>query len=284
MLDDEYDGPFRQLGKQGVRIRKIAVHPKDPTTAWAGGDYFYAYQKGPGWYRLSNSEISDLKVSPSFPDYPFAAAGNGIAFREPSTIGPPGYLVWDFNYVNNLYPSALAIDPSQPDRILVASNFTTPNMGIAIDIYSSVDNGLTYQKLSEIPADNMIENLEISPSDANIVIATTKDTRDISHWALISHDGGITWTTWLDGLTGGGADSFLAVGSNSVAYYGGYDGVYLRSLSGSAWLPIGLQGQTILSMALSDNTPRFLLAATDQGLFRLNLAAYSLWLPFVTQH
>ena len=285
LLDNEYDGPFRQPGKQGVRIRKIIVHPKNPTMAWAGGDYFYAYQKGPGWYRLSNSEISDLKVSPSFPDFPFAAAGNGIAFRAPSTNGPPGYLPWHFNYVNNLYPTALGIDPSQPDRILVASNFTTPNMGIAIDIYSSTDNGLTYQKLSEIPADNMIENLEISPSDAQMVIATTKDARDISHWALISHDGGKSWTPWSEGLTGGGDwDSFLAMDSNSMAYYGGDDGVYSRSQNNSAWLPIGLQGKKIRSMALYQNYPKFLLAATDQGLFRLNFADCSLWLPFVTQH
>lgn len=284
LLDNEYDGPFRQPGKQGVRIRKIAVHPKDQTMAWAGGDFFYAYQKSSGWYRLSSSEISDLKVSPSFPDYPFAAAGNGIAYVAQSNIGPPGYLVWHFNYANNLFPTVLSIDPSQPDHILVASNFTTPNMGIAIDIYSSVDNGLTYQRLSEISADNMIENLEITPSDAQLVIATTKDTRDISHWALISHDGGKSWASWSEGLTGGGVDSFLAVDSNSVAYYGGDDGVYFRSQNGSAWLAIGLQGQTIRSMALFQNSPKFLLAATDQGLFRLNLAAYSLWLPFMARH
>jgi hypothetical protein len=224
-----------------------------------------------------------LKVSPSFPDFPFAVNDNGVAYVAQSIYGPHGYLEWYFNYVNKLFPAALAIDPSQPDRILVASNLST-NMGIAIDIYSSEDNGLTFQKLSEIPADNMIENLEISPSDAQTVIATTKDTRDISHWALISHDGGNSWTPWSEGLYGGGSDSFLAINSNRVAYYGGVDGVYVRLQNGSAWLPIGLQGQTIRSMALYDNNPKFLLAATDLGLFRLNLAAFSLWLPFVTQH
>jgi hypothetical protein len=43
---------------------------------------------------------------------------------------------------------------------------------------------------------------------------------------LISHDGGKSWMPWSEGLTGGGVDSFLAVDSNSVAYYGGEDGVY----------------------------------------------------------
>jgi hypothetical protein len=83
---------------------------------------------------------------------------NGIAFVAQSIYGPPGYPEWHFNCVNKLFPTALAIDPSQPDRILVASNFST-NMWIAIDIYSSMDNDLTYQKLSEIPTDSMIENL-----------------------------------------------------------------------------------------------------------------------------
>ena len=69
-----------------------------------------------------------------------------------------------------------------------------------------------------------------------------------------------------------------------MAYYGGEDGVYTRLPDGSAWLPIGLQGQAIRSMALYDHNPRFLLAATDQGLFRLNLDTYSLRLPLVIRH
>ncbi len=282
LLDTQYNGPFRKPGVQGARIMKIAIHPKDPTTVWAGGDAFYANQKGNGWYPLFNFGLSDLKVSPTFPDHPFAAAGDGIAYVGPSFFGPPGFLQWYFHSVNGLYPIALAINPSQANTILVASNLST-NFGIAIDIYSTSDNGLTYQKLSEIPADNMIENLEISPSNASMVIATTRDTRYISQFAMVSRDGGKSWTSWTEGLQGGGADSFLAVDANSVAYFGGLDGVYIRTSNGATWMPIGLQNQAITAMALFAGNPEFLLTAINQGLFKLNLMAYSLWLPFTTR-
>lgn len=283
LLDNQPNGPLAYPGNQGILIKKIVIHPKEPTTVWAGGNTFFGEQTGNYWHSLFNFGLSDLKVSPAFPNHPFSATGGGIAYVGLSSFGPPGYLEWFVNSVNGLYPTALAINPSQANTVLVASNLST-NFGIAIEIYSTTDNGLSYQKLSEIPADNMIENLEISPSNASMVIATTRDTRYISQLAMLSLNGGKSWTPWSEGLQGGGSDSFLAVDQNSVAYYGGLNGVYKRTTNGPTWQPIGLQGQAITAMALFTGNHDFLLTATNQGLFKLNLSAYSLWLPFATRN
>lgn len=49
-------------------------------------------------------------------------------------------------------------------------------------------------------------------------------------------------------------------------------------------MPIGLQGQAITAMAFFAGNHEFLLTATNQGLFKLNLTAYSLWLPVTTRN
>ena len=75
-----------------------------------------------------------------------------------------------------------AIDPNNPDVIIVASIVT----------WKSMDGGKTWKALRGAPGGDDYQNVWISPNDSNTIILTS------DQGAIITVNGGQTWSSWYN--------------------------------------------------------------------------------------
>jgi hypothetical protein len=284
LLDSLYMSYSLQPAKQGIRIDKIAINPVDPSMVWAGGRGGLYELDGNHWDKVTDGgEIIDLKLSPAFPDRPYALFHDDfspVCYLLDKEITPFGDLAWTSHPIVDISPQILAIDPAQSHKILFATNRGS-DQGVKNEFYASVDNGKSFEKLGEISRNAMMRDLFISPSNGNLLFEWNEAL--LSDLVFTSTDGGRNWIPWAEGLTSASYFSFFEMDpSHKIAYFGS-KGVSSRALNGAKWQSIGLEGQEITAMSLSSTKPQFLLAATHDGLWRLDLFTNSIWLPSVAK-
>ncbi len=284
LLDDLFLNHSTQPGEHGIRIDKIAINPVDPTMVWAGGREGLYELKADLWGKVTQTgEITDLKVSLAFPDRPYALLYDGspsVGYLLERGTGLFGDSVWYRHPFIDIHPQILAIDPVQNNKILFATNRGS-DQGIKIEFYSSEDYGNNFEKLGEIAHNDMIGDLIVSPSNDEVLFEWNH--APLTDLVFTSTDGGRTWSRWSEGLTSASYYAFFEIDpSHQIAYYGS-KGVFSRALNGAAWQPIGLDGQEITAMSLYSGKQQFLLAATQNGLWRLDLFTNSIWIPLIAR-
>ncbi len=206
-------------------IGSIAIAPSNPDVVWVGtgetflirpahamGDGIYKSEDaGKTWQRMGlelTGRIGRVVVHPTNPDIVYAAAlGHGHGPQQERGVykTTDGGKTWDrILFIDEDTGAAdLAIDPTNPDRILVGmwsifiTNWGLNSGGSGGGIYRSQDGGATWENMNTkgLPGgkDNPVGKtaVAIAPSNPNIVYALF----EIDSPALYrSEDFGDTWT------------------------------------------------------------------------------------------
>ncbi|GFE79462.1 hypothetical protein GCM10011487_14620 [Steroidobacter agaridevorans] len=228
--------------------------------------------------------VNDLAWHPADANIVYAATNGGI-YRS-TDAGAHWQLVHD--RINEA-PRALAVHPSQPNRVFAAGlnshvlastdagatwttldNFSEPAWDIEYSpdgsvlyvvsirhIFRSTDHGATWQQGGEIsPTINMTHTLLIDSADPQVLYVTA------STEGFRSNDGGQTWAPWLMPATT--VEDFAMVGSRIWAAT--YQGTFFSDNRGTSWTA-ALAG-TSMAVTVDPNDPQIVYSGTLHGLQR----------------
>lgn len=130
---------------------------------------------------------------------PARAAETSRPDSEVATVGrnthvtsrKPGQVIQDFQ------SPSMAVDPGEPDHLVVGSRFDTPHRGCRVDY--STDGGATWQSTAlESPPEGRCWAPQVTIDDAGSVYVTTFDSLDSGGsggvYVYVSHDGGRTFS------------------------------------------------------------------------------------------
>lgn len=165
---------WRSIGPGNVpgRITALALHPSNPSVLYAGtagGGIFKTGNGGaswvPQWTQQLSLAIGGVAIAPSNPDVVYAATGEwGLIFL--AGLDMPGVGVyktsdgggdWDLLApIPSRYTNAIAVDPTDPDRVYVAGNralHRTRDGGTTWDVAAGKLYGIFDGEVSEVVVD-----------------------------------------------------------------------------------------------------------------------------------
>lgn len=144
---------------------------------------------------------------------------------------------------------ALAFEPANPSRAYLGGSGT--------GVYTSTDNGANWSPAGLSGA--TVYDLVVQPGSGKVYAATSQ-----ANTVKVSANNGAAWSDTA--VTG--TPKALAASTADVerVYVGTSSGVYV-SVSGGAWTPAGLSGQSITALAAHPNRPGFLVAGTGAGAY-----------------
>ena len=220
----------RGPGNVGGRTRAILVDRRDPTNnTWFVGAVGGGVWKGrrgkddfghetvewtPLTDHLPSLGVSAMAgASEKFPEVIYVGTGEGH-FNADAVSGQGIFKTTDggetwihlkaTNKIEWTYVNRIAVDPDNPDNVVVATQgprtrFSFDNKIYNSSIFRSTDGGLTFSKSYSIPmtrgGKGRIQDLQAKPDDFNIQIASVNEIG-----ILRSIDGGITWDNALENL------------------------------------------------------------------------------------
>lgn len=231
--------------------------------------------------------VNDLAWHPTDANIVYAATNGGI-YRS-TDAGEHWQLVHDLMLEA---PRALAVHPSQPNRVFAAglnarvlastdagatwtnldniSTLNVPTWDIEYSpdgsvlyvvsirhIFRSTDHGVTWRQGGEIsPTINMTHTLLIDTADPEVLYVTA------STEGFRSTDGGMTWQPWLMPATT--VEDFAMAGSRIWA--ASYEGTFFSDNRGASWTR-ALMGPS-LEVTVDPNDARIIYSGTLDGLQR----------------
>lgn len=148
------------------------------------------------------------------------------------------------------YPGSIVIDPSNPSKVLVGTNW---------GVYRSPDGGQTW----EIGGQGACAYaLGMDPSNPGTIYA------GFNGRCFKSTDGGVNWTAYAAGLSGNCQDILVHPG---CVYYGSYVGIHRSLDGGMTWESsnTGIKNNVIPAIAVPRSSPNVIYAeAAQNGLFK----------------
>jgi photosystem II stability/assembly factor-like uncharacterized protein len=160
-------GGWSSSGPAGGAVNTVVVAPSDPAVIWTGssGGVFRSIDGGGTWANVSGplTTVSHLAVHPSDPNKAWALSAPLGLYR---TVD--GGVTWiSSNRFAGITPTALLIDPRDPDTLYVSGNCYAgidvaflPWMGV----HKSTDGGVTWTTLSGTGAfSQCVQELAIDP-------------------------------------------------------------------------------------------------------------------------
>jgi len=212
-------GPFR-----GGRTRAVAGVPSQPNVFYMGavnGGVWRSNDYGRTWTPIFDDQptqsIGAIAVAPSDPNILYVASGEGLQ-RPDLSIGngiyksSNGGKTWaHLGLTDGEQIPALAIDPSDANRIFAAVLGHPYGPNSERGIFRSTDGGTTWQKVLHKDEDTGGSDVEIDPANPKIVYASLWQSR-LGPWEdknqlqgtngglFKSTDGGNTWRKLTKGL------------------------------------------------------------------------------------
>jgi photosystem II stability/assembly factor-like uncharacterized protein len=212
-------GPFR-----GGRTRAVSGVASQPNVFYVGavdGGVWKSDDYGRTWRPIFDHEdtqsIGAIAVAPSNPEIVYVASGEGL-HRPDLSVGDGIYKSTDAGKTwshlglrDSQQIPALAVDPHDANRIFAAVLGHPYGPNPKRGIFRSIDGGLTWSKVLYKDENTGAYDLEIDPSNSNIVYATlwqsrlgpSEDHNDFegtNGGIFKSIDGGNTWHKLIKGL------------------------------------------------------------------------------------
>ncbi len=223
-------GPFR-----GGRTRAAAGVPSQPNLFYVGqvnGGVWKSNDYGRTWTPIfdheSTQSIGAIAVAPSDPNIIYVASGEGL-HRPDLSVGNGIYKSTDagkswthLGLRDGLQIPALAIDPRDPNRIFAAVLGHPYGPNEERGLFRSTDGGQTWQKLIYKNENTGASDVEIDPSNPDIIYASMWEVREgpwednnevngTSGGLFKSTDGGNTWRPLANGLPKDLAQIYVAI-------------------------------------------------------------------------
>ncbi len=219
---------WRMIGPpRGGRTRAACGVPGQPNVFYMGavnGGVWKSDDFGRTWTPIFDGQptqsIGAIAVAPSDPNIIYVASGEGLA-RPDLSIGDGIYKSTDAGKTwthlglrNTQGIPALAVDPRNPNRVFAAALGHPYGANEERGIYLSTDGGQNWQKVLSKDANVGGSDVEIDPSNPDIVYASLWEVR-LGPWedgnqysgtgggVFKSTDGGKTWRTLTNGLPKG---------------------------------------------------------------------------------
>jgi photosystem II stability/assembly factor-like uncharacterized protein len=272
---------------RGDNIEAVEISSSDPSIAYAGSSraIYRSEDGGNTWEQVSGGEDGwgaagvragfpiDFQVDPRNPQRIFANEYGGGNFL--SEDGGKTWVDASRGY-SGAQVRAVAVDPSQPGRVLAAARS---------GIFTSSDGGSNWVGISNPPVVSMEWNaVAIDPMDPTHIVAGT----NWNNILVVSYDGGASWTAAYDLMgqrVGWGALAFASSDSNivyagSTGYYsaGSFSstqagsGVYVSYDGGKSWSGANdriSQDASVFGLTVNPKDPQQVYAAsTNQGLIK----------------
>ena len=274
----------------GGRITDIEMPSNDQQTIYiaaASGGVFKSTDQGNNWAPIfdqnSSLSIGDIAIAPSNSNILFVGTGEPNNGRGSVTYDGQGVFkstdagaTWtSVGLQNTRTTGRIAIDPTNSNKVFVATMGdlfgTGPNRGL----YRTTDGGLTWSQVLYVNDSTGAIDVCINPSNTNIVYATT--------WTRIrrptyynyggaggniykSTDGGTTWSILTTGLPANNANigkiSIDISASNPSKLYatysdpvGAFVGMYVTTNGGTSWSTVS--GNSFLLSNLAPSSQFF---------------------------
>jgi photosystem II stability/assembly factor-like uncharacterized protein len=270
----------------GDRELTMAVHPKEPRTAFAAGvegGIWRTTNAGASWRRLPPAggclSMIELAIDPQTPANLYAGGFSDPACT-PQTAPPcngvrstDGGLSWSCmpDFPRGSAVQSFAIAPSQPSTLYAGT--TSPTLQ---PVLKTVDGGRIWSPSSGGLQQPSVYTVAVSPEDPRAVYALSQD------GLARSADGAATWTPVRGGLPAGAhlASLVIAPSDPSVLYVvavgaSAEDPLLFQSTDrGATWSPLsgeGLPAGPIPSLQVSPRDPRTVYAATRGGVYRVRV-------------
>jgi photosystem II stability/assembly factor-like uncharacterized protein len=212
-------GPFR-----GGRTRAVAGVPDQSNIFYIGavdGGVWKSTDYGRTWNSIFDDQptqsIGAIAVAPSNPNIVYIASGEGLQ-RPDLSVGDGIYKSTDAGKTwthlglrDGQQIPALAIDSRNPDRVFAAVLGHPYGANRERGIFRSTDGGATWEKVLYKDEKTGGSNVEIDPSNSNVIYAGLWQSRlgpwednngfEGTHGGLFkSTDGGTTWRKLTNGL------------------------------------------------------------------------------------
>jgi photosystem II stability/assembly factor-like uncharacterized protein len=256
---------WRSIGPiRGGRTRSLAGVPSQPSVFYIGavnGGVWKTNDYGRTWNPIFDHEdtgsIGAIAIAPSNPNIVYVASGEGLQRPDLST-GDGIYKSEDAGQTwkhlglrSGQQIPHLAIDPTNPNRFLVAVLGHPYGPNEERGVYLSEDGGANFKKVLYKDENTGANDVEIDPKNPLICYAALWEARqgpwENSAWSgtnggiFKSTDGGNTWFQLKDGLPEGVIQANLALSPSnpnriyaSVATQHGV-GIYRSDDSGAHW-------------------------------------------------
>src|SRR5213082_1565859 len=289
-------GPFR-----GGRTRALAGVPSQPNVFYIGavnGGVWKSDDYGRTWNPIFDGQptqsIGAIAVAPSDPNIIYVGSGEGLA-RPDLSVGDGVYKSSDAGKTwthlglrNSQGIPALAVDPRNPNRVFAAALGHPYGANEERGIYLSTDGGQNWQKVLSKDANVGGSDVQIDPSNPEIVYASLWEVR-LGPWedgnqysgagggVFKSTDGGKTWRALSSGLPKGIIQVDVAVAASqpsrlyaSVATNEPSVGIYRSDDAGENWTRITSDPRPALRIGGGDlpvprvdqNNPDFVYSAS----------------------
>jgi photosystem II stability/assembly factor-like uncharacterized protein len=261
---------WRMIGPpRGGRTRAACGVPSQPNVFYMGavnGGVWKSDDFGRTWTPIFDGQptqsIGAIAVALSDPNIIYVASGEGLA-RPDLSVGDGIYKSTDAGKTwthlglrNTQGIPALAVDPRDPNRVFAAALGHPYGANEERGIYLSTDGGQNWQKVLSKDANVGGSDVEIDPSNPDIVYASLWEVR-LGPWedgnqysgtgggVFKSTDGGKTWRTLTNGLPKGIIQVDLAIAPSqpsrlyaSVATNEPSVGIYRSDDAGENWTRI----------------------------------------------
>ena len=256
-------GPFR-----GGRTRSAAGHASQPYTFYIGvgnGGVWKTTDAGRTWTSVFDEQptqsIGAVVVAPSNPDIVYAGSGEGLQ-RPDLSVGDGMYRsadggrTWTHLGLRDAQQIAnIAVDPTNPNRLLVAALGHPYGPNAERGIFRSLDGGQSFQPVLQKDENTGGNDVDIDPSNPQVVYANLWESRqgpwENAAWSAAgantglfkSTDGGTTWRQLTAGLPAGVNQANLAIApSNPRRLYATVAsqgvGLYRSDDAGETWTQI----------------------------------------------
>ena len=258
-------GPFR-----GGRTRAASGVPSQPNVFYVGqvnGGVWKSNDYGRTWNPIfdheSTQSIGAIAVAPSDPNVVYVASGEGL-HRPDLSVGNGIYKSTDAGKTWTHMPGledgqqipALAVDPRNPNRLFAAVLGHPYGPSQERGIYRSTDGAETWQRVISKDENTGGSDVEIDPSNPEVVYASLWEVRE-GPWEdgnkfdgtggglFRSTDGGSTWKPLKNGLPADLSQIYVAIAPSdprrvyaSLATASGKLGLYRSDDAGENWAKI----------------------------------------------